>query len=75
MDDEATIKEVAARIRKHANNIFIDFYGDEYAERLREAFRDLAHTIEDPSRYDPEPEECIECGNPLGSEVGCGFCS
>ena len=67
-----TIKEVAAleiasSIRKHADNIFVDYHGDEFAERFREGLRELAYTIENPSRYDPEPV-CKECGEECGGD-------
>ena len=60
--DEETIKEVARRIRLHADNIFIDYYGDKHAERMRTSFRDLANTIEDPTIHDdPTSDVCEDC--------------
>ena len=72
-------KVIADRIRVHAENIYIvwttpplqasdlpiDFYGDEFAEKLKSAFLDLAHSIENPERYDMDPV-CLECGEECG---------
>ncbi len=67
MNTEKIAKVIADRVRLHADNIFIDYYGDEFAERLRRELRDLAQTIEDPTRYDPDPV-CIDCGEECGGD-------